>query len=86
MYIDKFLVGVLVVQFLLCLNCVVLDLFKCSEDFFILDFYNKKDDMEESFNFFYIFIILFEFMDVNIFYELCSILLFIGVFDEEDIN
>ena len=86
MYIDKPLAGVLAVQSLSRLNRAAPDLSKRSEDLFILDFYNKKDDMEESFNPFYTSTTLSEPTDVNILHELRSTLLSIGVFDEEDIN
>ena len=71
MYIDKPLAGVLA---------------KCSEDLFILDFYNKEDDMEASFSPFYTSTTLSEPTDVNILHELRGTLLSVGVFEEEDIN
>lgn len=86
MYIDKPLAGVLAVQSLSRLNRAAPDLSKRSEDLFILDFYNKKDDMEESFSPFYTSTTLSEPTDVNILHELRSTLLSIGVFDEEDVN
>lgn len=86
MYIDKPLAGVLAVQALSRLNRAAPDLSKRSEDLFILDFYNKKDDMEESFSPFYTSTTLSEPTDVNILHELRSTLLSIGVFDEEDVK
>ena len=68
------------------LNRAAPDLSKRSEDLFILDFYNKKDDMEESFSPFYTSTTLSEPTDVNILHELRSTLLSIGVFDEEDVK
>lgn len=86
MYIDKPLAGVLAVQALSRLNRAAPELAKCSEDLFILDFYNKKDDMEQSFNPFYTSITLSEPTDVNILHELRGTILSVGVFEEDDIN
>lgn len=86
MYIDKPLAGVLAVQALSRLNRSAPELSKCSEDLFILDFYNKKEDIEQSFNPFYTSTTLSEPTDVNILHELRGTLLSVGVFEEEDIN
>lgn len=40
------------------------------EDLFVLDFFNLVDDIKIVFDFFYIFIMFFEVIDVNVFYEL----------------
>lgn len=85
MYIDKPLAGVLAVHALSRLNRAAPELSKCSEDLFILDFYNKEDDMEASFSPFYTSTTLSEPTDVNILHELRGTLLSVGVF-EEDIN
>jgi len=50
MYIDKPLDGVLAVQALSRLNRAAPDLGKLSEDLFVLDFYNKIEDIKEAFD------------------------------------
>ena len=48
MYIDKPLAGVLAVQTLSRLNRIEPSLGKCSEDLFVLDFYNRLDDIKAA--------------------------------------
>ena len=86
MYIDKPLAGVLAVQALSRLNRSAPDLGKLSEDLFILDFYNSKDDIKNSFDPFYTATTLSEATDVNILYQLKSTLLTLGVFDMDEVN
>ena len=86
MYVDKPLAGVLAVQALSRLNRSAPDLGKLSEDLFILDFYNTKDDIKDAFDPFYTATTLAEATDVNILHELKNTLLGIGVFDMEEVN
>ncbi len=86
MYIDKPLTGVLAVQALSRLNRANPSLGKRSEDLFILDFYNKIDDIKASFDPFYTSTALSEPTDVNVLHELRSALLSVGVFDQEEID
>lgn len=86
MYVDKPLAGVLAVQALSRLNRSAPALGKLSEDLFILDFYNTKDDIKEAFDPFYTSTTLSEATDVNILHELKNTLLGIGVFDMEEVE
>lgn len=86
MYIDKPLAGVLAVQALSRLNRANPSLGKRSEDLFILDFYNKIDDIKASFDPYYTSTALSEPTDVNILHELRSTLLSVGVFDQEEVD
>lgn len=86
MYIDKPLDGVLAVQTLSRLNRAAPELGKRSEDLFILDFYNKKEDIKEAFSPFYTNITLSEATDVNVLHELKTTLLSLGVFDMDEVN
>ena len=86
MYVDKPLAGVLAVQALSRLNRSAPDLGKLSEDLFILDFYNTKEDIKDSFDPFYTATTLSEATDVNILHELKNTIIGIGVFDMEEVN
>lgn len=86
MYIDKPLAGVLAVQALSRLNRAKPSLGKRSEDLFILDFYNKIDDIKASFDPYYTSTALSEPTDVNVLHELRSTLLSVGVFEQEEID
>ena len=86
MYIDKPLDGVLAVQALSRLNRSAPELGKLSEDLFVLDFYNTKEEMKESFDPFYTSTTLSEATDVNILHELKATLLGFDVFDMEEVN
>lgn len=86
MYIDKPLAGVLAVQALSRLNRAKPSLGKRSEDLFILDFYNKIDDIKASFDPYYTSTALSEPTDVNVLHELRSTLLSVGVFDQEEVD
>lgn len=86
MYIDKPLDGVLAVQALSRLNRAAPALGKLSEDLFVLDFYNTKDEMKESFDPFYTSTMLSEATDVNILHELKETLLGFDVFDMDQVN
>lgn len=86
MYIDKPLDGVLAVQALSRLNRAAPDLGKLSEDLFILDFYNKIEDIKEAFDPFYTDTTLSEATNVNVLHELKATLLGMGVFDMDEVN
>lgn len=86
MYIDKPLAGVLAVQALSRLNRAAPSLGKRSEDLFILDFFNKIDDIKGAFDPFYTSTALSEPTDVNILHELRSTILSVGVFDQEEVD
>lgn len=86
MYIDKPLDGVLAVQALSRLNRAAPELGKLSEDLFVLDFYNTKEEMKKSFDPFYTSTTLSEATDVNILHELKETLLGFDVFDMEQVN
>lgn len=86
MYVDKPLAGVLAVQALSRLNRSAPDLGKLSEDLFILDFYNTKEDIKDSFDPFYTATTLSEATDVNILHELKNTIIGIGVFDMEEVD
>ena len=86
MYVDKPLAGVLAVQALSRLNRSAPDLGKLSEDLFILDFYNTKEDIKDSFDPFYTATTLSEATDVNILHELKNTIIGLGVFDMEEVN
>lgn len=86
MYIDKPLSGVQAVQALSRLNRAAPDLEKLSEDLFVLDFYNTKEDMKKSFDPFYTATTLSGPTDVNILHQLKATLLGIGVFDMDEVN
>ena len=83
MYIDKPLAGVLAVQALSRLNRAKPSLGKRSEDLFILDFFNK---LEAAFDPYYTATALSEPTNVNILHDLRETLLYMGVFDQEEIN
>ena len=86
MYVDKPLAGVLAVQALSRLNRSAPDLGKLSEDLFILDFYNTKEDIKDSFDPFYTATTLSEATDVNILHQLKTTLLTFGVFDMDEVE
>ncbi len=86
MYVDKPLAGVLAVQALSRLNRAAPDLGKLSEDLFVLDFYNTKENMKEAFDPFYTATTLAEPTDVNILHELKNTILGLGVFDMDEVN
>lgn len=75
MYIDKPLDGVLAVQALSRLNRAAPDLGKLSEDLFVLDFYNKIEDIKEAFDPFYTATTLSEATNLNVLHELKATLL-----------
>ena len=68
------------------LNRAAPDLGKLSEDLFVLDFYNTKENMKEAFDPFYTATTLAEPTDVNILHELKNTILGLGVFDMDEVN
>ncbi|MBO7598807.1 MAG: type I restriction endonuclease subunit R [Bacteroidales bacterium] len=86
MYIDKKLQDVLAVQALSRLNRSANDLDKSSEDIFVLDFFNSKEDMKKYFDPFYTATLLDHATDVNVLHTLRTTLLSMDVFDEDDIE
>ena len=86
MYIDKPLGGVLAVQAISRLNRSAPRLGKIREDLFVLDFYNNLDDIKAAFDPYYTATTLTEPTDVNVLHELRNTLLFVGVFDQSDID
>lgn len=74
MYIDKKLQSVLAVQALSRLNRSAPKFGKKTEDIFILDFFNKVDDMQASFDPFYTSTSLSGATDVNVLHELKTLL------------
>ena len=84
MYVDKPLAGVLAVQCLSRLNRAEPDLGKTSEDLFVLDFYNKVEDIKDAFDPFYTSTTLSGPTDINVLSQLKTTLLGMGVFTMED--
>ena len=85
MYVDKRLGGVIAVQALSRLNRSANELNKESEDLFILDFFNKADEIKDSFDPFYTATTLSGPTNVNVLNELRGTLLEYGVFDAEEV-
>ena len=86
MYVDKPLGGVLAVQCLSRLNRAAPELGKSEEDLFVLDFYNKAEDIKEAFDPFYTATTLSGPTDLNILSQLKTTLLGMDVFTmEEDV-
>ena len=81
MYVDKKLQGVLAVQALSRLNRSANKLGKKTEDLFVLDFFNKVEDIKTSFDPFYTATSLSGATDVNVLHELKSSLDYIGVYE-----
>ena len=84
MYVDKPLAGVLAVQCLSRLNRAEPNLGKTSEDLFVLDFYNKVEDIKDAFDPFYTSTTLSGPTDINVLSQLKTTLLGMGVFTMED--
>lgn len=84
MYIDKPLDGVIAVQALSRLNRTAPEYGKSEDDLFVMDFYNKLDDMKASFDPFFTCTSLSEATNVNVLHDLRNTLLETGVFTEED--
>lgn len=86
MYIDKKLQGVLAVQALSRLNRSAPKYGKKTEDLFILDFYNKVEDIKASFDPFYTSTTLSEETDINVLHELKDNLDDLGVYEQNEVD
>jgi len=86
MYVDKKLQGVLAVQALSRLNRSANALGKKTEDLFILDFFNKIDDIKASFDPFYTSTTLSGETDVNVLHELKDSLDESGVYEQSEVE
>ncbi len=86
MYVDKKLMGVMAVQALSRLNRSADTLGKKTEDLFILDFFNRVDDIKASFDPFYTSTTLSRATDVNVLHELKSTLDEVGVYEWSEVE
>ncbi|HIO90625.1 MAG TPA: type I restriction endonuclease subunit R, partial [Campylobacterales bacterium] len=86
MYVDKKLQGVLAVQALSRLNRSANKLGKKTEDLFVLDFFNKVEDIKDSFDPFYTATSLSGATDVNVLHELKDSLDDTGVYEWEEVE
>src|SRR5699024_6813436 len=82
MFVDKKLKGVKAVQTLSRLNRI----YPGKEDTFVLDFVNKKEEIEEAFKPYYEATILDESINVNLIYDTQILLRNERLYDEEDIE
>ncbi len=86
MYVDKKLQGVMAVQALSRLNRASDKLGKKTEDLFILDFYNKVEDIKDAFDPFYTSTTLSKATDINVLHELKGALDDVGVYEHEEVE
>ncbi|MEA3522723.1 MAG: DEAD/DEAH box helicase family protein, partial [Campylobacterota bacterium] len=86
MYVDKKLQGVLAVQALSRLNRSAPKLAKKTEDLFVLDFFNKVEDIKDSFDPFYTATTLSGATDVNVLHELKDSLDDVGVYEWSEVE
>jgi len=86
MYVDKKLQGVLAVQALSRLNRSADKLGKKTEDLFVLDFFNKVEDIKASFDPFYTATTLSGATDVNVLHELKNSLDDVGVYEWDEVE
>lgn len=86
MYVDKKLQGVLAVQALSRLNRSADKLGKKTEDLFVLDFFNKAEDIKTSFDPFYTATTLSRATDVNVLHELKDSLDSVGVYEWDEVE
>ncbi len=86
MYVDKKLQGVLAVQALSRLNRSAPKYGKKTEDLFVLDFFNKTEDIKTSFDPFYTSTTLSQATDVNVLHELKDALDEVGVYESEEVD
>ncbi len=86
MYVDKRLQGVTCVQALSRLNRAAPKLAKKTEDLFILDFFNKSEDIKVAFDDFYTSTSLSEATDVNVLHELKETLGDYGVYEWSEVE
>lgn len=86
MYVDKKLQGVMAVQALSRLNRSADRLGKRSEDLFILNFFNRVEDIKAAFDPFYTVTALSEATDINVLHELKSALDDLGVYEASEVD
>ncbi|MDF7808906.1 type I restriction endonuclease subunit R [Pontiellaceae bacterium B12219] len=86
MYIDKKLAGVQCVQALSRLNRSAPKLGKKTEDLFILDFFNKTDDIKKAFDPFYTATSLSKATDINVLHELKDTMDEVGVYEWAEVE
>lgn len=86
MYVDKKLDGVLAVQALSRLNRAAPKYSKKTEDLFVLDFFNKIEDIKASFDPFYTSTSLKEETDINVLHELKAVLDDSGIYERSEVN
>lgn len=86
MYVDKKLDGVLAVQALSRLNRAAPKYSKKTEDLFVLDFFNKIEDIKASFDPFYTSTSLKEETDINVLHELKAVLDDSGIYERVEVD
>ncbi|WP_206193183.1 type I restriction endonuclease subunit R [Aliarcobacter skirrowii] len=86
MYVDKKLQGVLAVQAISRLNRAAPKYGKKTEDLFVLDFFNKTEDIKASFDPFYTSTTLSEATDINVLHELKDSLDDLGVYELSEVD
>ena len=86
MYVDKKLQGVLAVQALSRINRAAPKYGKKTEDLFVLDFFNKTEDIKASFDPFYTSTTLSEATDINVLHELKDALDDLGVYESSEVD
>ena len=86
MYVDKKLDGVLAVQALSRLNRAAPKYSKKTEDLFVLDFFNKIEDIKASFDPFYTSTSLKEETDINVLHELKTVLDDSGIYERIEVD
>jgi len=86
MYVDKKLQGVMAVQALSRLNRSANKLGKKTEDLFILDFFNKVEEIKASFNPFYTSTTLSSATDINVLNDLKALLDTFGVYEWAEVE
>ena len=86
MYVNKKLDGVLAVQALSRLNRAAPKYSKKTEDLFVLDFFNKIEDIKASFDPFYTSTSLKEETDINVLHELKAVLDDSGIYERSEVD
>ena len=86
MYVDKKLDGVLAVQALSRLNRAAPKYSKKTEDLFVIDFFNKIEDIKASFDPFYTSTSLKEETDINVLHELKAVLDDSGIYERSEVD
>lgn len=86
MYVDKALAGVLCVQALSRLNRSSSKYGKTADDLFILDFFNKVEDIQKAFEPFFTKTELLGETDINVLYDLQNDLDETGIYEFDELN